>query len=109
MPTDDIAISVRNLSKTYRLFGHPGDRIKQFFSLGMKQYHHEFTALKGVSFDIKQGETVGIIGRNGSGKSTLLQLICGILKPTSGSVADPRARICASGTGRWIQPRVHRA
>ena len=86
MPTDDIAISVRNLSKTYRLFGHPGDRIKQFFSLGMKKYHHEFTALKGVSFDIKQGETVGIIGRNGSGKSTLLQLICGILKPTSGTL-----------------------
>jgi lipopolysaccharide transport system ATP-binding protein len=86
MPTDDIAISVSNLSKTYRLFGHPGDRIKQFFALGMKKYHHEFTALKGVSFNIKQGETVGIIGRNGSGKSTLLQVICGILKPTSGTL-----------------------
>jgi ABC-type polysaccharide/polyol phosphate transport system ATPase subunit len=86
MPADDIAISVRNLTKTYRLFGHPGDRVKQFFSLGFKQYHREFTALKDVSFDIKKGETVGIIGRNGSGKSTLLQLICGILKPTSGSV-----------------------
>ncbi|WP_294262339.1 ABC transporter ATP-binding protein [Propionivibrio sp.] len=82
----DIAISVRNLTKTYRLFGHPGDRIKQFFSLGLKQYHREFTALKDVSFDIKKGETVGIIGRNGSGKSTLLQLVCGILKPTSGAV-----------------------
>ncbi|MBL0207226.1 MAG: hypothetical protein IPP84_04375 [Propionivibrio sp.] len=53
----DIAISVRNLTKTYRLFGHPGDRIKQFFSLGLKQYHREFTALKDVSFDIKRGET----------------------------------------------------
>lgn len=83
---NDIAISVRNLTKTYRLFGHPGDRIKQFFSLGLKQYHREFTALKYVSFDIKKGETVGIIGRNGSGKSTLLQLICGILKPTAGTV-----------------------
>ena len=82
----DIAISVRNLTKTYRLFGHPGDRIKQFFSLGLKQYHREFTALREVSFDIKRGETVGIIGRNGSGKSTLLQLICGILKPTAGTV-----------------------
>ncbi len=80
------AISVKNLSKTYRLFGHPGDRIKQFFSLGLKQYHREFTALKDISFDIKKGDTVGIIGRNGSGKSTLLQLICGILKPTAGSV-----------------------
>ncbi len=86
MSKDDIAISVRNLTKTYRLFGHPGDRIKQFFSLGLKQYHREFTALKDVSFDIKKGETVGIIGRNGSGKSTLLQLICGILKPTTGTV-----------------------
>lgn len=86
MSSDDIAISVRNLGKTYRLFGHPGDRIKQFLSLGMKKYHNEFTALQDVSFDIKKGETVGIIGRNGSGKSTLLQLICGILKPTTGTV-----------------------
>ena len=86
MSSDDIAISVRNLSKSYRLFGHPGDRIKQFFSLGIKKYHRDFSALRDVSFDIKRGETVGIIGRNGSGKSTLLQLICGILKPTSGTV-----------------------
>jgi len=86
MSSDDIAISVRNLGKTYRLFGHPGDRIKQFLSLGMRKYHNEFTALHDVSFDIKKGETVGIIGRNGSGKSTLLQLICGILKPTTGTV-----------------------
>lgn len=83
---DDIAISVRSLTKTYRLFNHPGERIKQFLSLGLKQYHREFSALKNLSFDIKKGATVGIIGRNGSGKSTLLQLICGILKPTNGSV-----------------------
>ena len=82
----DIAISVKNLSKTYRLFDHPGDRIKQFLGLGLKQYHREFTALKDVTFEIRKGETVGIIGRNGSGKSTLLQVICGILKPTIGSV-----------------------
>lgn len=82
----DVVISVRNLNKTYRIFSRPHDRIKQFFSLGLKQYHREFTVLRDVSFDIKKGETVGIIGRNGSGKSTLLQLICGILKPTSGNV-----------------------
>jgi len=93
-PSTDIAISVRNLSKTYRLFGHPGDRIRQFFSLGLKQYHREFAALSDVSFDIRKGETVGIIGRNGSGKSTLLQLICGILKPTQGSVSV-RGRVSA--------------
>jgi len=82
----DVMISVKNLTKTYRIFTRPHDRIKQFLSLGLKQYHREFTVLRDVSFDIKKGETVGIIGRNGSGKSTLLQLICGILKPTSGSV-----------------------
>jgi lipopolysaccharide transport system ATP-binding protein len=86
MPSDDIAISVRNLTKTYRLFGHPGDRIKQFLNFGLKQYHREFTAIQDVSFDIWKGESIGIIGRNGSGKSTLLQLICGILKPSSGTV-----------------------
>ncbi|MDD5365092.1 MAG: ABC transporter ATP-binding protein [Gallionellaceae bacterium] len=84
--SSDVAISVRNLTKTYRLFAHPGDRIKQAMTFGLRKYHKEFTALKDVSFDIRKGETVGIIGRNGSGKSTLLQLICGILKPTSGSV-----------------------
>lgn len=83
---NDIAISVKNLTKTYRIFGHPGDRIKQALTLGRVRFHREFTALQDVSFDIKKGETVGIIGRNGSGKSTLLQLICGILKPTSGTV-----------------------
>jgi len=83
---DKIAISVHNLTKTYRLFNHPGDRIKQFLSLGLRQYHKGFTALQDASFEVRKGETIGIIGRNGSGKSTLLQLICGILKPTVGSV-----------------------
>lgn len=86
MPCDDIAISVRNLTKTYRLFGHPGDRIKQAMTFGRVKFHREFTALDNVSFEIGKGECVGIIGRNGSGKSSLLQVICGILKPTSGSV-----------------------
>lgn len=94
MPSDDIVIAARNLTKTYRLFGHPGDRVKQFFSLGFRRYHGEFTALRDVSFEIRKGETVGIIGRNGSGKSTLLQLICGILKPTAGSIAV-RGRVSA--------------
>lgn len=84
--SSDIAISVKNLTKKYRIFGHPGDRIKQALTFGRVRFHREFTALRDVSFEIKKGETVGIIGRNGSGKSTLLQLVCGILKPTSGSV-----------------------
>lgn len=82
----DVAISVRNLTKNYRIFGHPTDRIKQALTLGRMRFHREFTALQDVSFEIRKGETVGIIGRNGSGKSTLLQLICGILKPTSGEL-----------------------
>lgn len=82
----DVVISTKNLTKTYRIFGHPGDRIKQALTFGRLRFHREFTALQDVSFEIKRGETVGIIGRNGSGKSTLLQLICGILKPTSGTV-----------------------
>lgn len=87
MPSDgEIAISVRNLTKSYRIFSHPGDRLKQAVSFGFKRFYRRFTALEDVSFDIKKGETVGIIGRNGSGKSTLLQLTCGILKPSGGSV-----------------------
>jgi len=87
-------ISAKNLGKTYRLFGHPGDRIREFLSLGSRRFHREFTALQDVSFEIGRGETVGIIGRNGSGKSTLLQLIAGILKPTSGSL-EVRGRVSA--------------
>lgn len=90
----DVVISTRHLTKAYRLFDHPGDRVKQFFSLGLKQYHKDFTAVQEVSFDIRRGETVGIIGSNGAGKSTLLQLICGILKPTSGSV-EVKGRVSA--------------
>lgn len=94
MSSSDIAIRVSNLSKCYQIYDAPHDRLKQFvlprirwFSgTEPKQYFREFWALKDVSFDVKKGETVGIIGRNGSGKSTLLQMICGTLNPTGGSV-----------------------
>lgn len=85
-PSENIAISAKNLTKKYRIFGRPTDRIKQALTLGRVRFHQEFTALRDVSFEIAKGEAVGIVGRNGSGKSTLLQLICGILKPTSGEV-----------------------
>lgn len=102
MSSEDIAIRVKSLSKCYEIYPTPKDRLKQFFipriqdALGMPraQYFNEFWALQDVSFDIKKGETVGIIGRNGSGKSTLLQIICGTLNPTHGSV-ETNGRVAA--------------
>jgi lipopolysaccharide transport system ATP-binding protein len=85
--SSDIVIEAVNLSKCYQIYDNPQDRLKQFLIRERKKYYREFWALKNVSFQIKRGETVGIIGRNGSGKSTLLQLICGTLNPTEGHVS----------------------
>jgi len=98
----DIAIKVEQLSKCYQIYDNPRDRLKQFVlpylqllaGQAPKQYFREFWALKDLSFEVKKGETVGIIGRNGSGKSTLLQMICGTLNPTSGSV-QTKGRVAA--------------
>jgi teichoic acid transport system ATP-binding protein len=83
---DDIAIRIKNITKTYTLYKSHADRVKETFHPFRKKYHRPFNALNNVSLDVKRGETVGIIGRNGGGKSTMLQIICGILQPTSGSV-----------------------
>lgn len=82
----DIAIKVENLSKVYKLYDNPLDRLKESLHPFRKKYHKDFYALKDVSFEVKKGETVGIIGRNGSGKSTLLKLITGVLTPSSGNI-----------------------
>jgi lipopolysaccharide transport system ATP-binding protein len=84
--SSEIAIKIDNLSKCYQLYDKPRDRLLQMLMRGHRQYYREFWALKDISFEIKKGETIGIIGRNGSGKSTLLQLICGTLNPSSGSI-----------------------
>jgi lipopolysaccharide transport system ATP-binding protein len=84
--TSEFAIEVNGLSKCYQIYEKPSDRLKQMLMRGRRRYYKEFWALKDVSFKIKKGETVGIIGRNGSGKSTLLQVICGTLSPTAGEV-----------------------
>lgn len=90
----DVAIRVRNLSKCYHIYDKPRDRLKQaifprlqgLIGKSPTQYAREFWALKDVSFEVKKGETIGVIGRNGSGKSTLLQMICGTLNPTRGLI-----------------------
>lgn len=90
----DIAIKVSNLSKCYQIYDKPHDRLKQsiyprlqrLVGKSAKQYHREFWAVKDVSFEVKKGETVGILGFNGAGKSTLLQMICGTLNPTHGQI-----------------------
>jgi lipopolysaccharide transport system ATP-binding protein len=99
---DESAIKVTHLSKCYLIYDKPQDRLKQSIYPRLQRlvgrqpvhYYREFWALKDVSFEIKKGETVGIIGRNGSGKSTLLQMICGTLAPTSGHV-QTHGRIAA--------------
>jgi lipopolysaccharide transport system ATP-binding protein len=92
--SSDLAIQVDSLSKCYQVYKNPHDRLLQMLARGKRQYFHEFWALRNISFNVKKGETVGIIGRNGSGKSTLLQMICGTLNPTSGFV-QTNGRIAA--------------
>ncbi|MBF0539111.1 MAG: ABC transporter ATP-binding protein [Nitrospirae bacterium] len=83
---ESIAIAVSNVSKKFRLFDSPKERLMEALHPFKKRYHREFWALQEVSFEVPKGATVGIVGRNGSGKSTLLQVICSVLHPTSGSV-----------------------
>ena len=80
----DFAIQVKHLDKMYKLYNKPSDRLRE--TLGLKVPVKEHYALRDVSFDVKRGETVGIIGTNGSGKSTILKIITGVLNPTAGEV-----------------------
>ena len=101
-PLAPLSIHVRDLYKCYQVYAQPHDRLKQAVLPRLRRiiggrahrYYDEFWALKGVGFQIRRGETVGIIGRNGSGKSTLLQIICGTLTPTAGSV-EVHGRVAA--------------
>jgi len=94
MSSNEIAISIKGVSKCYEIYNTPGDRLKQFFfprfarllRRKLRNYFTQFAALNDVSFEVKRGATLGIIGRNGSGKSTLLQIICGTLNPTMGKI-----------------------
>ena len=93
MPSSPVIV-VRNVSKKFRLFASPKERFLEALHPLRKQYHNEFWALRDVSFQIQQGEILGILGRNGSGKSTLLQIICGVMQATSGEV-EAKGRIAA--------------
>jgi ABC-type polysaccharide/polyol phosphate transport system ATPase subunit len=79
-------ITLKNVSKAYRLYSAPSDRLKEALFRGRRKYHDLFWAVKNVSLDIPEGATVGVIGTNGSGKSTLLQMIAGIVQPTEGEI-----------------------
>ncbi|MFZ4831928.1 ABC transporter ATP-binding protein [Rouxiella sp. Mn2063] len=102
MFSDNLAISIKDVKKCFHIYNSPNDRLKQFIipklvnALGREptNYYKDFWALNGVSFDVKKGETVGLIGKNGSGKSTLLQIICGTLTATSG-IIETKGRIAA--------------
>lgn len=82
----NVMIRVQDLGKCYRIYDNPQQRLKQALWRGRRRYFREFWALRGVSFEVRRGETLGVIGRNGSGKSTLLQMLCGTLTPTEGEV-----------------------
>ena len=93
------AIEVSHLTKAYRLYRKPSDRLREEFGIGRKKhrYSKEIRALDDVSFSVRKGETVGIIGTNGSGKSTILKIITGVLTPTSGEVrVNGRISACLS-------------
>ena len=80
------AITVKDVTKIYKLYDKPIDRLKEALNPFHKEYHKKFYALNNLSFEVKKGETVGIIGTNGSGKSTILKIITGVLTPTTGEV-----------------------
>ncbi|WP_238651033.1 ABC transporter ATP-binding protein [Paenibacillus piscarius] len=90
----ETAISVKEVSKVYRLYDKLSDRLKEAIHPFRKKYHTDFNALRDVSFEVKKGETIGIVGKNGSGKSTLLKMITGVLTPSVGEI-EVNGRISA--------------
>ena len=82
---EKITIRIDHVTKLYKLYAKPSDRLKEALSFTSKKYGKDFYALHDVDFSIRKGETVGIIGKNGAGKSTLLKIITGVLNPTEGT------------------------
>ena len=85
-PKAEVVIKAVHLAKAYRLYDSEGDWAKQAVMGSFKTYYKSFWALKDISFEVRRGESFGIVGRNGCGKSTLLQIVCGITRPTRGEI-----------------------
>ena len=90
----NIAVRINDITKIYKLYDKPIDRLKESLSISKKKFHREHYALRNISFDVKKGESVGIIGTNGSGKSTLLKIITGVLTDSTGNI-EVKGRISA--------------
>src|ERR687893_761020 len=93
------AVSVRGVSKKYRIYPSGRDHLKEALSFGKKRYGHDFWALQDINLEVEPGTTLGILGRNGAGKSTLLNIIAGIRQPTSGTVEVNGRLVALSGLG----------
>ena len=87
-------VLLQNVSKLYKLYKHPADRLREALPFAPSTLHTDFWALRDITFQVEKGETLGLVGPNGCGKSTLLQIVCGILQPTQGRVVT-RGRIAA--------------
>ncbi len=94
MSSDPVVLRVKGVSKRFEIYEHPVHRLLQMLCAGRKRFFKEFWALRDISFEVRRGECVGIIGRNGAGKSTLLQIITGTLQPTEG-IVETNGRVAA--------------
>jgi len=102
----DIVIKAENLTKVYNLYEDPLDRMKEALHPLRKKYHRDFYALNNVNFEIKKGETVGLIGKNGAGKSTLLKVLTGVLNPTAGHVCVQGRVLALLELGAGFNPEL---
>src|SRR5918997_3546547 len=99
-----LAISLKGVSKRYRIFPSGRDRLKEALTFGRKEFGHDFWALRDVDLEVKSGTSLGILGRNGAGKSTLLNIVAGILQSTAGTVEVNGRLVMLSGLGAGFNP-----
>src|SRR5919205_4217544 len=100
------AISLRGISKKYRISPNRASRLSEILSLGKAKKSHEFWALQDINLDVEPGTTLGIIGRNGAGKSTLLSIVSGILRPTAGEVEVNGRLVALFALGAGFNPEL---